>query len=54
MAEKVLNGLDLASNKIVNVQDPSNPQEAATKNYVDTHPGASTTSWATQTKWGTE
>ena len=29
--------LDLDSNKIVNVLDPTNPQDVATKNYVDTH-----------------
>lgn len=35
MSTKVMNGLDLQSQKIVAVQDPTNPQEAATKNYVD-------------------
>lgn len=29
-------GLDSAANAITNVLDPSNPQDAATKNYVDT------------------
>lgn len=43
MAAKVANGLDLQSQKIVNVQDPTNPQEVATKNYVDTHPPAAAT-----------
>lgn len=43
MATKVSNGLDLQAQKIVAVQDPTNPQEVATKNYVDTHPPAATT-----------
>lgn len=43
MAQKIQNGLDLQSQKIVNVQDPTNAQEAATKNYVDTHPPAAVT-----------
>ena len=29
-------GLDASNNPIINVQDPSNPQDATTKNYVDT------------------
>ena len=35
MAMKVMNGLDLQSQKIVNVADPSVSTDAATKNYVD-------------------
>jgi hypothetical protein len=31
--------LDVNSHKIINVTDPTNPQEAATKHYVDTHGG---------------
>lgn len=30
--------LDVQSHKVVNVTDPSNPQDAATKNYVDSRP----------------
>jgi hypothetical protein len=33
--------LDLGTNKIINIGDPSAPQEAATKNYVDTAVGGS-------------
>lgn len=29
-------GLDASNNPIINVQDPTNPQDATTKNYVDT------------------
>lgn len=32
---KVMNGLDLQSRPITNLSDPGNPQDAATKNYVD-------------------
>lgn len=35
MARKVSNGLDLQSQPIINVADPSSAQQAATKNYVD-------------------
>lgn len=35
MARKVGNGLDLASQRIINLADPSSAQDAATKNYVD-------------------
>lgn len=38
MPQKVLNGLDLEGQKIIDVQDPSSAQDAATKNYVDTRP----------------
>ena len=30
-------GLDASNNPIINVQDPSNPQDATTKNYVDSN-----------------
>jgi len=36
MARKILVVQDMNSQKIINVLDPTNPQEAATKNYVDT------------------
>ena len=32
------NDIDLDTHKIINVADPTNSQDAATKNYVDTHP----------------
>lgn len=35
MATKVTNGLDLNSQRIINLSDPSGAQDAATKNYVD-------------------
>lgn len=35
MALKIMNGLDLQSQQISNVGDPSTAQQAATKNYVD-------------------
>lgn len=35
MARKIGNGLDLASQKIINLADPTNPQDASTKAYVD-------------------
>lgn len=35
MAQKIGNGLDLNSQKIINQADPTNPQDSATKAYVD-------------------
>lgn len=35
MAKKILNGLDLVNQKIVNLADPSSATDAATKQYVD-------------------
>lgn len=35
MARKISNGLDLQSQKITNLGDPSSAQDAASKNYVD-------------------
>lgn len=35
MAKKVLNGLDLTGQKIVNLADPTGPADGATKQYVD-------------------
>ena len=35
MARKILNGLDLQSQKIINVASPSSSTDAANKNYVD-------------------
>jgi hypothetical protein len=35
MARKVMNGLDLQNQKIVNLADPSSSTDAATKQYVD-------------------
>ncbi len=35
MARKILNGLDMANQKIVNVADPSAATDVATKQYVD-------------------
>lgn len=35
MAKKFLNGVDLASQRIVNLADPSSATDAATKQYVD-------------------
>jgi hypothetical protein len=36
MSRKVTNGLDLlTTGRVVNMQDPTNPQDGATKNYVD-------------------
>lgn len=35
MTRKVSNGLDLQSQRVINVSDPSSAQDAATKNYVD-------------------
>ena len=35
MPTKILNGLDLASQKIINLADPSSAQDAASKAYVD-------------------
>lgn len=35
MALKVLNGLDLSSQKVINLADPSSATDAATKQYVD-------------------
>jgi len=35
MATKFLNGIDSTGQRIINVQNPSQPQDAATKDYVD-------------------
>ena len=36
---KITGNLDVSGNKVINLQDPASAQEAATKNYVDSHAG---------------
>ena len=36
------NNIDIGTNKIINVADPTNSQDAATKNYVDNNSQKST------------
>lgn len=37
MAKRSETGYDAAGQKVINVATPTNPQDAATKNYVDTN-----------------
>lgn len=43
MTQKVWNGLDVNGQKVANVQDPTNPQDAVTKAYLEAHPPAAAT-----------
>jgi hypothetical protein len=43
--------LSLGSNRISSVADPTDAQDAATKNYVDTHTGSGTNLLATNNTW---
>ncbi len=45
--------LDIQSHKVINVVDPTDAQDAATKNYVDTHSGSTPVFVDNETPTGT-